>query len=81
MAYAENPRVVNPRGRHRRQHQQQDSRPTRFRAIVSFRWGDTQRVQRWQAADAGEREVHTRDSFIEAQLDTVLHRPRARCCR
>ncbi len=37
---------------------------------VSFVWGDTQRVQRWQRLMQG-REVHTRDSFIEAQLDTV----------
>ena len=37
---------------------------------VSFEWGDTQRVQRWQRLMQG-RQVHTRDSFIEAQLDTV----------
>ncbi len=37
---------------------------------VSFVWGDTQRIQRWQRLMQG-REVHTRDSFIEAQLDTV----------
>ncbi|MFG6560965.1 penicillin acylase family protein [Sulfitobacter sp. 1A15299] len=37
---------------------------------VSFVWGDTQRVQRWQRL-MQNREVHTRDSFIEAQLDTV----------
>ena len=37
---------------------------------VSFEWGDTQRVQRWQRLMQA-REVHTRDSFIEAQLDTV----------
>ncbi len=37
---------------------------------ISFLWGDTQRVQRWQRLMQG-REVHTRDSFIEAQLDTV----------
>jgi penicillin amidase len=37
---------------------------------VSFLWGDTQRVQRWQRLMQG-RQVHTRDSFIEAQLDTV----------
>ncbi len=37
---------------------------------VSFVWGDTQRVQRWQRLMQG-RQVHTRDSFIEAQLDTV----------
>ncbi|MEQ3709338.1 MAG: penicillin acylase family protein [Tateyamaria sp.] len=37
---------------------------------VSFTWGDTQRVQRWRRLMQA-REVHTRDSFIEAQLDTV----------
>ncbi len=37
---------------------------------VSFDWGDTQRVQRWERLMQG-REVHTRDSFVEAQLDTV----------
>lgn len=37
---------------------------------VSFDWGDTQRIQRWLAL-MKTREVHTRDSFIEAQLDTV----------
>ncbi len=37
---------------------------------VSFIYGDTQRVQRWQRLMQA-REVHTRDSFIEAQLDTV----------
>ncbi|NND23003.1 MAG: penicillin acylase family protein, partial [Silicimonas sp.] len=36
----------------------------------SFDWGDTQRVQRWQRL-MQSREVHTRESFIEAQLDTV----------
>ncbi len=41
-----------------------------FPLHVSFNWGDSQRVQRWQAMMQG-REVHTRDSFIEAQLDTV----------
>ncbi|KIN65134.1 Penicillin amidase family protein [Sulfitobacter noctilucicola] len=37
---------------------------------VSFVWGDTQRVQRWQRL-MQTRQVHTRDSFIEAQLDTI----------
>lgn len=41
-----------------------------FPLHVSFSWGDTQRVQRWQRLMQG-REVHTRESFIEAQLDTV----------
>ncbi|WP_407493373.1 penicillin acylase family protein [Pseudooceanicola sp. MF1-13] len=37
---------------------------------VSYLWGDTQRVHRWQRL-MQSRQVHTRDSFIEAQLDTV----------
>ena len=37
---------------------------------VSFSWGDTQRIQRWRKL-MQSREVHTRQSFIEAQLDTV----------
>ncbi|RYH03297.1 penicillin acylase family protein [Salipiger sp. IMCC34102] len=37
---------------------------------VSFRWGDTQRINRWRRL-MQSRQVHTRDSFIEAQLDTV----------
>ena len=41
-----------------------------FPLHVSFDWGDSQRVQRWQRL-MQSRQVHTRDSFIEAQLDTV----------
>ncbi|WP_146585844.1 penicillin acylase family protein [Puniceibacterium confluentis] len=41
-----------------------------FPLHVSFDWGDSQRIMRWQGLMQG-REVHTRDSFIEAQLDTV----------
>ena len=41
-----------------------------FPLHVSHRWGDTQRVQRWERL-MQTREVHTRESFIEAQLDTV----------
>jgi penicillin amidase len=37
---------------------------------VSYDWGDSQRVQRLTRL-MGEREVHTRESFIAAQLDTV----------
>ncbi|MDZ7711429.1 MAG: penicillin acylase family protein [Roseovarius sp.] len=41
-----------------------------FPMHVSHHWGDTQRIHRWRAL-MQRREVHTRDSFIEAQLDTV----------
>lgn len=37
---------------------------------VSYEWGDSQRVKRWERL-MQTREVHTRESFIEAQLDTV----------
>lgn len=37
---------------------------------ISHLWGDSQRIQRWLRL-MQIREVHTRDSFIEAQLDTV----------
>lgn len=36
----------------------------------SFEWGDTERIQRWLAL-MKQRDVHTRESFTEAQLDTV----------
>jgi penicillin amidase len=41
-----------------------------FPDSVSFVWGDSQRIQRWEFLMQG-REIHTRDSFIEAQTDTV----------
>jgi len=37
---------------------------------VSYNWGDTQRIQRLRRL-MQNRQVHTRESFIEAQLDTV----------
>ena len=42
---------------------------------VSYEWGDTQRINRWRRL-MQTREVHTRDSFIEAQLDTVSYSAR-----
>ncbi len=41
-----------------------------FPRHVSHHWGDTQRILRWRFLMQG-RGVHTRESFIEAQLDTV----------
>lgn len=41
-----------------------------FPLHLSYDWGDTQRVQRWERL-MQSRQVHTRDSFIETQLDTV----------
>ncbi len=43
---------------------------------VSHTYGDTQRVQRWRRLMLN-RQVHTRDSFIEAQLDDVSFTARA----
>ncbi|KPP91058.1 MAG: penicillin amidase [Rhodobacteraceae bacterium HLUCCA08] len=43
---------------------------------VSFNWGDTQRVIRWRLLMQA-REVHTRDSFMDAQLDTVSYTARS----
>jgi penicillin amidase len=42
----------------------------KFPQHVSHFWGDTQRILRWKKL-MQNREVHTRESFIEAQLDTV----------
>lgn len=36
----------------------------------SYSWGDTQRIKRWKRL-MQSRQVHTRDSFIETQLDSV----------
>ena len=47
-----------------------------FPAHVSFIWGDSQRVNRWRLLMQA-REVHTRDSFIEAQSDTVSYTARS----
>ena len=41
-----------------------------FPEHISYDWSDTQRVQRW-ARLMQNREAHTRDSFIEAQLDSI----------
>ena len=43
---------------------------TPFPNHVSYDWGDTQRIERLTRL-LNSREVHTRDSFIEAQLDPV----------
>lgn len=41
-----------------------------FPLNVSALWGDSQRIERWRFLMQA-REVHTRESFIETQLDTV----------
>ncbi len=37
---------------------------------ISYDWGDSQRIERLSRL-MGSRKVHTRESFIEAQLDTI----------
>ncbi len=47
-----------------------------FPLHVTYHWGDTQRIHRLQRL-MNTRQVHTRDSFIEAQLDTVSYTARS----
>ncbi|MCB2110546.1 MAG: penicillin acylase family protein [Defluviimonas sp.] len=67
--YATNPRFVHPEGGIvGNTNNKIVDRP--FPDHISFDWGDTQRVQRWTRL-MQEREVHSRESFIAAQLDTI----------
>jgi penicillin amidase len=69
LPYENNPQLLNPTsGLLGNTNNKTVDRP--FPNHVSYDWGDTQRIQRWLAL-MKTREVHTRDSFIEAQLDTV----------
>ncbi|NOR29630.1 MAG: penicillin acylase family protein [Sulfitobacter sp.] len=69
LPYASNPEFVAPLGGILgNTNNKTVDRP--FPNHVSFLWGDTQRIQRWRNL-MQRRQVHTRDSFIEAQLDTV----------
>ncbi len=69
LPFAANPGFINPQGGIvGNTNNKIVDRP--FPLHVSYDWGDSQRVQRWQRLMQG-RQVHTRDSFIEAQLDTV----------
>lgn len=74
LPYAENPRIIDPEGGILgNTNNKVVDRP--FPGHVSFDYGDTQRIQRLQRL-MQTREVHTRDSFIEAQLDTVSNTAR-----
>lgn len=67
--YASNPEFVRPRGGILGNTNNKIlERP--FPNHISYEWGDTQRVNRWQRL-MQSRQVHTRNSFIEAQLDPV----------
>ncbi|EBA07293.1 penicillin acylase family protein [Sagittula stellata] len=69
LPYSQNPEFLAPRGGIvGNTNNKIVDRP--FPEHVSFEWGDSQRIQRWKTLMQG-RKVHTRDSFIEAQLDTV----------
>lgn len=69
LPYEDNPEFIDPTGGILgNTNNKLVDRP--FPDHVSYLWGDTQRVHRWQRL-MQSREVHTRDSFIEAQLDTV----------
>lgn len=69
MDYDTNPEFVDPDGGILgNTNNKTVSRP--FPDHVSHTYGDTQRVQRWRRLMLN-RQVHTRDSFVEAQLDAV----------
>jgi penicillin amidase len=69
LDYAANPRVTDPAaGVVGNTNNPTSARP--FPYHVSFHWGDSQRIRRWRRL-MEEREVHTRESFIAAQLDAV----------
>ena len=69
LPYAQNPVFLDPPGGILgNTNNKMIDRP--FPRHVSFEWGDSQRINRWQRL-MQSREVHTRESFIEAQLDTV----------
>lgn len=69
LPYDRNPRVVDPPGGILgNTNNKMVDRP--FPYHISYDWGDSQRIQRWQRL-MQEREVHSRESFIAAQLDTT----------
>ncbi len=69
LPYSDNPEYVDPDGGILgNTNNKTIDRP--FPRHVSHYWPDTQRIQRLQRL-MQTREVHTRESFIEAQLDTV----------
>ncbi|WP_372603782.1 penicillin acylase family protein [Actibacterium sp.] len=75
LPYADNPRFTDPEsGILGNTNNKLIDRP--FPEHLTFIWGDSQRIQRWRNL-MRNREVHTRESFIEAQLDTVSFTARA----
>jgi penicillin amidase len=75
QSYAANPEFVDPVGGILgNTNNKMVERP--FPLHVSHHYGDTQRVNRWRFL-MQNREVHTRESFVEAQLDEVSGAARA----
>ena len=75
MPYAMTPRFVDPAGGIvGNTNNKTVDQP--FPRHISHWWGDTQRVQRWERLMQA-RVAHTRESFIEAQLDPVSISARA----
>lgn len=73
--YPANPQFVAPRGGILgNTNNKVVDRP--FPNHISFDWGDSQRIHRWQRL-MQSRQVHTRDSFIETQLDIVSYTARS----
>lgn len=69
LPYADNPEFIGaPGGILGNTNNKVTDRP--FPNHISFYYSDTQRVQRWERL-MQSRAVHTRESFIEGQLDTV----------
>lgn len=75
LGYEANPEFIDPAGGILgNSNNKVTDRPFPFH--LTYDWGDTQRVERWRRL-MQSREVHTRDSFVEAQLDTVSFTARA----
>lgn len=75
LPYEENPRFVGPQAT-LLVNTNNKTVDRAFPKHISYDWGDTQRIQRAMGLMQA-RAVHTRDSFIEAQLDTVSPTARA----
>ena len=75
LPYATNPGFIRPEGGIiGNTNNKIIDRPFPFH--VSFAWGDSQRVHRWKRL-MERRRIHSRESFIEAQLDTVSYTARS----
>ena len=73
--FDDNPRLIDPdTGILGNTNNKSVDRP--FPGHISYAWGDSQRIQRLTRL-MQTREVHTRESFIEAQLDTVSNAARS----